>query len=264
MLQNNLKSVKQYCFCCEKMERITISKATLIIVLVLTVAVAGIVSTVVSTQLFIAPQTKKGDKGDTGATGTIGPQGPKGDTGVTGSTGPAGVAGNTGAIGPAGPQGLKGDTGASGATGSQGIQGLPGITVINSSIIDYAALDINSNGSIAITIGNVTITAPADGTVIVTLNVGYVDMYYNNSCALYLGTSPVSPGWHDLDISIHGTHTPGPTDERVYFDMNSQAAYNVVAGNKYTFYATASRYYGYDDSIMSLSNIHLIAAFSAT
>ena len=89
-------------------------------------------------------------------------------------------------------------------------------------------------------------------------------MYYNNSCALYLGTSPTSPGWDDLDISIHGTRTSGPTDERVYFDMNAQAAYNVIAGNKYTFYATASRYYGYDDSIMSLSNIHLIAAFSAT
>jgi hypothetical protein len=240
------------------MEIIAISKATLVIVLVLTVVVAGVVAAVVSTQLVIAPQAKKGDKGDTGATGMIGPQGLKGDTGVTGA------AGDTGAIGPAGPQGPKGDTGAPGATGSQGIQGPPGITVINSSNIDYAALDINSNGSIAIPIGNVTITAPTNGTVILILNVGYVDMYYNNSCVLYLGTSPTSPGWYDLDISIHGTYTYGPTDERVYFDMTAQAAYNVVAGNKYTFYATASRYYGYDDSIMSLSNIHLIAAFSAT
>ena len=89
-------------------------------------------------------------------------------------------------------------------------------------------------------------------------------MYYNNSCALYLGTSPTSPGWDDLDTCIRGTTTSGPTDERVFFDMNAQAAYNVIAGNKYTFYATASRYYGYDDSIMFLSNIHLIAAFSAT
>jgi hypothetical protein len=237
------------------MKRIAISKATLIIVLVLTVAVSGIVSAVVSNQLFIASQAKKGDKGDTGATGKVGPQGPKGDTGSTGATG---------ATGPAGSQGPKGETGAIGATGLQGIQGPPGTTVVNSSIIDYAALDINSNGSIAIPIGNVTITAPANGTVIVTLNVGYVDMYYNNSCALYLGTSPTSPGWYDLDISIHGSQTSGPTDERVYFDMTAQATYNVLAGNKYTFYATASRYYGYDDSIMFLSNIHLTAAFSAT
>ncbi len=243
------------------MERIAISKATLVIVLALTIAVAGIVSAVVSTQLGIAPQTKKGDKGDTGTTGTIGPNGLKGDTGATGATGPAG---STGATGSTGLQGPKGDTGSTGATGLQGIQGPPGITVINSSKIDDAALDISSNGSIAIPIGNVTITAPANGAVIVTLNVGYVDMYYNNSCALYLGTSPTSPGWYDLDISIHGSQTSGPTDERVYFDMTAQAAYNVVAGNKYTFYATASRYYGYDDSIMFLSNIHLIAAFSAT
>ncbi len=240
------------------MERIEISKLTLVIVLVLTVAVSGIVSAIVSTQLFISPQAQKGDKGDTGATGTIGSQGPIGDTGATGPTG------NTGATGPTGPQGSKGDTGATGATGLQGIQGPPGITVINSSIIDDAALDINSNDSIAIPIGNVTITAPANGAVIVTLNVGYVNMYYNNSCALYLGTSPVSPDWYNLDISIHGSQTSGPTDERVYFDMNAQATYNVVAGNKYTFYATASRYYGYDDSIMFLSNIHLTAAFSAT
>ncbi len=224
------------------MEKIAISKAALFM-LVLTVVVAGVVSAVVSTQLAIGP---KGEKGDKGATGANGEAGATGATGATGAIGPQGSPGPTGGIGP------------------QGIQGPPGITVLNSTNIDYTALDINSNGSIAIPIGNVTITAPANGVVVVTLNVGYVDMYYNNSCALYLGTSPTSPGWDDLDISIHGTRTAGLTDERVYFDMNAQAAYSVMAGNKYTFYATASRYYGYDNSIMSLSNIHLIAAFSAT
>jgi hypothetical protein len=225
------------------LEKIAIQKTTLIIVLILTVAVAGIVSAVVSTQLATGPQGEKGDKGDMGATGM---------TGVTGTTGPAGATGATGLTGPIG------------ATGSQGIQGPPGITTVNSTIIEYMALDINSNDSIAIPIGDVTITAPSNGVVIVTLNVGYIDMYYNNSCALYLGTSPTSPDWNNLDICLHGTRTPGPTDERVYFDMNAQAAYNVIAGNKYTFYATASRYYGYDDSIMLLNSIHLIAAFSAT
>jgi len=208
------------------MEKITLSKATLFM-LILTVVVAGVVSAVVSTQLT----GPKGDKGDTGATG------------VTGATGPQGPAG---------------------ATGAQGIQGPPGINVVNSTKIDNTALDINSNDSIEIPIGNVTITAPVNGVVIVTLNVGYVDMYYNNSCALYLGTSPTFPGWNDLDICIRGTRTPGSTDERVYFDMTAQASYDVLAGNKYTFYATATRYYGYDNSIMYLSNIHLIAAFYPT
>ena len=231
------------------LEKIAIQKTTLIIVLILTVVVAGVVSAVVSTQLANGAQGEKGDKGDTGATGAAG---------ATGATGP------TGATGAAGATGATGAVRSNGATGSQGIQGPPGITVVNSTKIDYTALDINSNDSIAIPIGNVTITAPSNGVVIVTLNVGYVDMYYNNSCALYLGTSPTSPGWNDLDICIRGTRTSGPTDERVFFDMTAQAAYNVIAGNKYTFYATASRYYGYDDSIMFLSNIHLIAAFSAT
>jgi hypothetical protein len=215
-------------------------------VLILTVAVAGIVSAVVSTQLATGPQGEKGDKGDMGATGM---------SGATGATGPAGPTGATGATGA---------TGQTGATGSQGIQGPPGITTVNSTKIDSTALDINSNNSIAIPIGSVTITAPSNGVVIVTLNVGYIDMFYNNSCTLYLGTSPTAPDWNNLDISLRGTRTPGPTDERVFFDMNAQAAYNVTTGNKYTFYATASRYYGFDDSIMFLNNIHLIAAFSAT
>jgi hypothetical protein len=219
------------------MEKIAISKTTLVIVLILTIVVAVVVSAGVSTKLSVGPQGPKGDKGDTGAIGA---------TGASGATGPAGT---------------TGATGATGATGPQGIQGPPGITVVNSTKIDYTALDINNNGSLEIPIGNATITAPANGVVIVTLNVGYVDMYYNNSCVLYLGASP---GGNDLDICVHGTRTPGPTDQRVYFDMTAQAAYNVTAGNKYTFYATTSRYYAYDDSIMFLSNIHLIAAFSAT
>ena len=226
------------------MEKMALSKATLFM-LILTVVVAGVVSAVVSTQLT-GPKVEKGDKGDTGATGA---------TGATGPQGPVGATGATGATGPQGPVG---------ATGAQGIQGPQGINIVNSTKIDNAALDINSNDSLEIPIGNVTITAPANGVVIVTLNVGYVDMYYNNSCALYLGTSPTSPGWNDLDICIRGTRTPGSTDERVYFDMTAQASYDVLAGNKYTFYATATRYYGYDNSIMYLSNIHLIAAFSAT
>jgi hypothetical protein len=61
-----------------------------------------------------------------------------------------------------------------------------------------------------------------------------------------------------------GLRNPGNTTEQVYFDMTAQAAYSVTAGNKYTFYATAGRYFGGDDAIMALNNIHLIAAFSAT
>ena len=226
------------------MQKIAISKTIIAIVLVLAIVVSGIVSATVSTQLAIGPQGPKGDKGDTGTTG------------ATGATGPTGATGATGATGPAGPTGA---TGATGATGPQGIQGIPGITTVNSSSILFVDATINPTP-----ITNVTITAPANGVVIVTLNVGYVQMYYNNSCGLYLGTSPTSPNWNNLDICYHGTTTTGPTNEWVYFDMTAQATYPVTSGNKYTFYATALRYLGPDNSPMYLGSIRLIAAFLAT
>jgi hypothetical protein len=214
--------------------------------LVIAILVASAISTVVSMQFIAGPQGPQGEKGDSGPQGEQGPQGETGATGATGATGPAGA------------------TGATGAQGSQGVQGSPGITTVNSSSILSVSQATYEPPYIGTPIGNVTITAPANGVVIVTLNVGYVDMYYNNSCGLYLGTSPTSPGWNNLDICTHGSRTPGPTDERVYFDMTAQAAYPVTSGNKYTFYATALRYYGPDNAPMYLNNIHLVAAFLAT
>ena len=64
-------------------------------------------------------------------------------------------------------------------------------------------------------------------------------------------------------LGPHGTTIPGPTSEWVMFDMTAQAAYNVTSGNKYTFYATALRYYE-DNSEMYLGSVRMIAAFSAT
>jgi hypothetical protein len=197
--------------------------------LIAAILMASVISVGVSSLVIVGQKGEKGDKGDTGSTGATGPAGA---TGATGATGPQGI---------------------------QGIQGPPGTTTVNSSSI--LSLDATNNPT---SITNVTITAPANGVVIVTLNVGYVDMYSNNSCTLYLGTSPTSPNWNNVDICTHGSRTPGSTNERVYFDMTAQAVYPVTSGNKYTFYATALRYYSNDDSPMYLNNIHLIAAFSAT
>jgi len=228
----------------EKMQKITISKTILAIVLVIAIVVSGIVSATVSTQLAIG---KQGPKGDTGATGATGPSGAPGSMGATGATGTKGDTGATGS------------TGATGATGAQGIQGLPGITTVNSSSILY--LDATNNPT---PITNVTITAPANGVVVVSLNIGYVQMYYNNSCGLYLGTSSTSPNWNNLDICYQGTNNTGPTSQYAFFDMSGQATYNVVSGSKTTFYATAVRYLGPDNSPMYLGNVRLIATFLAT
>lgn len=219
------------------MEKIALSKSMLAILLIAAIGLSGVVSAGVTMQFVAGPQ---------------GVQGPKGDTGATGATGAAGTAGATGATGPTG---ATGGTGATGATGPQGIQGPPGTTVVNSTSISSV------NVTYSTPIGNTTITAPANGIIVITLNVGYVDMYNNNSCALYLGTSA---GGNNLDICTHGSRNPGPTNQQVYFDMTAQAVYSVTAGNKYTFYATATRYLGGDDALMALNNIHLIATFSAT
>jgi hypothetical protein len=224
-----------------------ITTVVFVVGLVAAILVASLISVGVSSIGIVGQKGEKGDKGDPGATGTTGATG---ETGATGDTGPAGATGATGSTGATGPQGSQ---------GPQGIQGPPGITTVNSSSILFVNATVNPTP-----ITNVTITAPANGVVIVTLNVGYVQMYYNNSCGLYLGTSPTSPNWNNLDICYHGTTTTGPTNEWVFFDMTAQAAYPVTPGNKYTFYATALRYLGPDDSTMYLGSIRLIAAFSAT
>ena len=125
--------------------------------LVIAILVASAISTVVSMQFIAGPQGPQGEKGDSGPQGEQGPQGETGATGATGATGPAGASGATGATGAQGPQ---------------GVQGSPGITTVNSSSILFVNATLNPTP-----ITNVTITAPANGVVIVTLNVGYVQMY---------------------------------------------------------------------------------------
>lgn len=225
------------------MSKITIAKGTLIIVILVAVLVAGGVSAGISV-MSVGQTGPKGDKGETGATGATGAQGPKGDTGATGATGATG------------PAGANGATGATGAQGIQGIQGPPGITTVNSTSI----LSVNATDN-PTPIGDVTITAPANGVVIVTLNVGYVQMCNNNTCGIYLGTGPLG---NNLDICYQGTDSYGPTDERVTFDMTAQGTHTVTSGNKYTFYATAFRYNSNDNSAMYVNSIRLIAVFLAT
>jgi hypothetical protein len=218
-----------------------VTTVVFVVGLVAAILVASLISAGISSFLAVGQKGEKGDKGDPGPAGVTGLTGPTGATGATGSMGPAGA------------------TGATGSQGPQGIQGPPGVTTVNSSSILFINATINPTP-----ITNVTITAPANGIVIVTFHVGYVQMYNNNSCGIYLGTSATSPNWNNLDIAYHGTTMTGPSNEWVFFDMTAQASYPVVSGNKYTFYATAIRYLSPDDAVMYLGSIRMIAAFSAT
>jgi hypothetical protein len=217
-----------------------------IAVLVSSVAAAGVSMVITGPegpQGEQGPQGLQGEQGETGATGAAGPQG------ETGSAGPKGDKGDTG---PQGEQGIQGETG---LQGPQGEQGPPGITVFNYTDIEdafnvtYAAMGI----------GNVSITAPVNGTVHLLLT-GNVYMRNNNTVRLGLGTSSSSM---DLHYGYAGIFNGGSGDEIVRYSLTSQAVVDVVEGETNTFYASALRWHD-DSQQIYIGQIKLTAVFYAT
>ena len=174
----------------------------------------------------------RGQTGLTGATGATGPQGLQGETGATGPSGANGANGTNGAtwlngIGVPNPilgvngdfylenttndifnkvsgawtkisnirgtTGTMGAIGPSGAVGAMGPQGPPGSTVTNYTNIGTTG-NLNYNGN---SIGDISLTAPTNGIIHVTVT-GYVQMYFNNSCLLAIGSTPKGT---DLDVT---------------------------------------------------------------
>jgi len=242
------------------------------------------------------PQGPKGDTGATGPvgpTGTAGPAGPAGATGPagSGSTGPAGPQGPAGGAGAAGAAGANGATwwngttafpsvssngdfylnltngdvynrisgswmkvgNIRGATGATGATGPPGLTVINSTRIPNNST--NTGGWR--TIGNITITAPADGAVHVTLS-GWVDCWGNNSYLAGIGRYPTS-----YDIFTVDGGSPADPDNTAYCSLSVEYVYNVTAGSKTTFYALVTRNY-YDTSTITFRDFFMTAVFCST
>jgi hypothetical protein len=225
----------------------TIPTGKLIAGIIIAILVSSAVSIVVSTQLIPG---REGPQGPTGATGATGATGPTGATGATGATGPTGATGATGATGP---------TGATGATGPQGPigpQGLPGVTVVNFTYVPNVA-NLTYSG---MDLCNVSITAPADGTVYLVVT-GWVQMYNNNTVRFGLGVTPIS---FDLGSIQAGVLNVGSTNVIARHSLTAQAMYTVTEGNTYTFYATAWRQSYNDSPQMSLSEIYLTAMFFAT
>jgi hypothetical protein len=195
------------------------------------------------------------------STGVLGrgPAGPAGATGATGAEGPAGAQGATGAQGPAGPQG---ETGATGTTGATGPQGPAGITVVKSYSNDSVTL-ISTLTTIQ-NFGNVTITAPANGTIyLIATATAYL---YGNQTRLDFGIGNrtdiiqrnlcyTSVGWYEATM-------PYSTD---YVDMSltTQCIVQVYQGITYTFYATVQRSSSGTASI-NLLHENLVAVFYAT
>jgi hypothetical protein len=264
------------------MSKIAIAKGTLVVIIIVAVLVAGGVSAGISV-MSVGPAGPKGDIGATGATGAAGAQGPKGDTGATGATGPAGTgatgpAGSTGATGAAGVAGAKGDTGATGATGAkgdtgaQGIQGLKGdtgatgatgpqgpagVTVVNSTFV--VGPTYLPSWTAPKSIGNVTITAPVNGKVQVTLS-GWAWMHDNDSCILGIGLTP--DDYHGR-FTVEGGSTGNTGNQVLWSSLTVQLIYDMTAGSKQTFYATPVKNFG-GSLPMYIRDVTMTAIFYAT
>jgi hypothetical protein len=227
--------------------KITVSKSIFIIVILVTVLVSTAVSAGISLVAIDSPTVQE----------QTGMQGPKGDTGPTGAPGPRGETWLTGAMGATGLQGATGAAGATGpigATGATGPQGPPGATVSNYTNIGSTS-NLNFNGN---NIGDVSLTAPANGVIQVTLT-GYVQMYFNNSCLLAIGSTPKGT---ELDLTCAGTTSPGATSQQTMYSLSTQAQIQATADITYTFYVTAYRWGFNDAASMTLNSVKLTAEFS--
>ena len=211
------------------MATVSVSMGKLIAGIVIAIVAASAISIGASTLLAIGPQGPAGSEGEQGETG---------DTGARGATGPEGPRGATGATGPEGPQGP------------------PGATVVN-----YT--DIYTTGSIpnSTTLqGNVSITAPANGTVHLLLT-GTVYMRNNNTVYLGIGDRPT---YYNLDYAYAGVFSGGSGLEAFRYSMTSQAVVTgLTQGNTYTFYMLTNRGHDSTDSIR-FYNVWLTAVFYAT
>lgn len=239
------------------MAAVSITMGKLIAGIVIAILAASAISIGASTMLAAGPQGPEGPQGEQGPEGPQGEQGETGATGPAGSTGPAGPTGARGAEGPQGEQGEQGIQGEQGPQGIQGIQGPPGVTVVNSSSLTGGVLDYSPS----MDLGNVTLTAPVNGTVQVILTARATAR--NDSASMWL-TSNAS--------GYNGYAREGPAvnsalaSDIIYCSLTTQGVYTVTEGNTYYFEARAWRQNNPNDDecYVYLYEIRITAVFYAT
>ena len=145
-----------------------------------------------------------------------------------------------------------------GATGPAGLQGPPGLTTSNYTVIGNSA---NLTYVPVQSLGNVSITAPANGRILIVVTGELYLQCNNNTATLGLSTSPTTFG---LARSTAGVTGAGPVTASGYYSMTVQATYYVYTGNTTTFYANAWRETYNDQPVVQLENVYLTAWFSAT
>ncbi len=168
--------------------------------------------------------------------------------GPAGSTGPAGVAGPTGpggAQGPTGPTGSRGPTGANGSTGPAGPAGAGTIMATSST---GATTYINTSTCTPYAGGVVTISVPANGTLVVQAQV-WVEFAHTlgTSNLVYITVSNL-PSTCNNDTSVWPL-TVGSVEANGTYDLGGfpMQEFPATAGT-YTFYITGYMISGAPDS----------------
>ena len=214
----------------------------------------------------------------------------QGDTGLTGPAGPTGVAGANGSVwwngtsAPSSSVGNNGDyylntatsdvykktsgtwavvtniKGATGATGATGPQGPPGATVIKydytSPISEPVALRTDPRN-----FAMVTLTAPANGYVLVTVTATAETFGDGTQVELGIGTSTNT---FDIYRSYAGVSSSsgGGLLVYTYYPMTVQAVVPVTSGNGYAFFANAELSASVHDGFLSC--VYMTAVFYQT
>jgi hypothetical protein len=202
------------------MAETAITRNTFLIGLIVAILVASLVSTGISMQFAVGPQ---------------GPEGPQGSQGEQGSEGPKGDTGDAGPQGPEGPAGI-------------------GVIRYNDT---YAKTEFGALTTTRTNLANVTLTAPADGFVQLTLTALARTGGDDTAVVIGLGTTINST---DLYATYAGV-TEGTGTLYTLWPITAQAVVPVTEGDSYTFFATGYKSPVSDVQSVYLWYISLIAAF---
>lgn len=146
-----------------------------------------------------------------------------------------------------GSQGPQGETGPQGPQGEQGPEGPPGIGVIEYNDT-YAQTSFGVLTTTPTNLANVTLTAPADGYVHLTLTALARTGGDSTAVILGLGTTINST---DLYYTYAGV-SEGTGTLYTLWPMTAQAVVSVTEGNSYTFFAT-----GYKSPLAATESVYL-------
>lgn len=146
-----------------------------------------------------------------------------------------------------GPPGPQGETGPQGPQGEQGPEGPPGIGVIEYNDT-YAQSTFGVLTTTPTNLANVTLTAPADGQVHLTLTALARTGGDSTAVILGLGTTINST---DLYHTYAGV-TEGTGTLYTVWPITAQAVVAVTEGNSYTFFAT-----GYKSPSSAAQSVYL-------